>query len=36
MEGLPSVIAARAMVMAHVGRPVEHARRWMIDHRSRY
>ena len=33
MEALPSVIAVRAMVMPHVGKPVEHARQWVVDHR---
>jgi glutathione S-transferase len=33
---LPSVMAVRAMVMPHVGRPVEHARQWVVDHRPRY
>ena len=36
MEALPSVIAVRAMVMPHVGKPVEHARQWVVDHRPRY
>ncbi len=36
MEALPSVIAVRAMVMPYVGRPVEHARQWVADHRPRY
>jgi glutathione S-transferase len=36
MEALPSVMAVRAMVMPHLGKPVEHARRWVADHRPRY
>lgn len=36
MEGLPSVAAVRAMVMPHLGKPVEHARRWVDNHRPRY
>ena len=35
MDSLPSVIAVRAMVMPHLGKPVEHARRWVVDHRPR-
>jgi hypothetical protein len=30
MEALPSVMAVRAMAMPHLGKPVEHARRWPI------
>lgn len=36
MDSLPSVIAVRAMVMPHVGKPVEHARAWVDTHRPRY
>ena len=36
MEALPSVIAVRALVMPHVGKPVEHARQWVVNHRPRY
>jgi hypothetical protein len=31
MEALPSVMAVRAMAMPHLGKPVEHARRWVAD-----
>jgi glutathione S-transferase len=33
MEALPSVVEVRSMVMPHIGKPVEHARCWVIDHR---
>jgi glutathione S-transferase len=33
MEALPSVVEVRSMVMPHIGKPVEHARRWVADHR---
>jgi len=33
METLPSVIQVRSMVMPHLGKPVEHARRWATEHR---
>ena len=33
MEALPSVIEVRSMVMPHLGKPVEHARRWASEHR---
>lgn len=36
MEALPSVAIVRAMVVPHVGKPVEHARRWVVDHRPKY
>src|SRR5262245_15175044 len=36
MEALPSVMAVRAMVMPHLGKPVEHARTWVYTHRPRY
>lgn len=36
MEGLPSVAAVQATVMPHLGKPVEHARRWVDNHRPRY
>ena len=33
MEALPSVVKVRSIVMPHIGKPVEHARRRVIDHR---
>ena len=36
MDALPSVMAVRAMVMPHLGKPVEHARGWVDTHRPRY
>ncbi|MBI3678426.1 MAG: glutathione S-transferase family protein [Proteobacteria bacterium] len=36
MEALPSVIAVRIMVAPHIGKPVEHARNWIVDHRPKY
>ena len=36
LEALPSVMAVRAMVMPHLGQPVEHARAWVDTHRPRY
>ena len=33
MEALPIVVEVRSIVMPHIGKPVEHARRWVIDHR---
>ncbi len=36
MSVLPSVIEVRSAVMPHVGKPVEHARRWVDEHRPRY
>lgn len=36
LEALPSVAAVRAMVMPHLGKPVEHARAWVDTHRPRY
>ena len=36
MEALPSVVAVRASVMPHIGKPVEHARQWVVDHRPKY
>lgn len=36
MEALPSVQKVRAMVMPHIGKPVEHARAWVDTHRPRY
>lgn len=36
MDSLPSVIVVRAMVMPHLGKPVEHARAWVDSHRPRY
>lgn len=36
MEALPSVIEVRSMVAPHMGRPIEHARAWVVSHRPRY
>jgi glutathione S-transferase len=36
MGALPSVATVRAMVAPHIGRPVEHARQWVVDHRPKY
>ena len=36
MDALPSVVQVRAAVAPHIGKPVEHARRWVEDHRPRY
>jgi glutathione S-transferase len=36
LEALPSVMAVRATVMPHLGKPVEHARAWVDTHRPRY
>jgi len=36
MDALPSVVRVRACVAPHIGKPVEHARRWVEDHRPRY
>jgi glutathione S-transferase len=36
MDALPSVMAVRALVMPHVGNPVEHAHAWVDTHRPRY
>jgi len=36
MDNLPSVIAVRAAVAPHLGKPVEHARAWVDSHRPRY
>ena len=36
LEALPSVATVRAMVMPHLGKPVEHARAWVDTHRPRY
>jgi glutathione S-transferase len=36
MEALPSVMAVRAAVASHIGKPVEHARKWVETHRPRY
>lgn len=36
MGALPSVIQARAAITPHIGKPVEHARRWIEDHRPYY
>jgi glutathione S-transferase len=36
MEALPSVIAVRATVAPHIGKPLEHARKWVVSHRPRY
>ena len=36
MQARPSVQEVTAMVAPHIGRPVEHARAWVADHRPRY
>ena len=36
MQSLPSVAAVMAAVAPHIGKPLEHARRWVVDHRPRY
>jgi glutathione S-transferase len=33
MEALTSVAQVRSMVVPHLGKPVEHARRWATEHR---
>lgn len=36
MNALPSAGEVRAAVMPYVGKPLEHARRWVDEHRPRY
>jgi glutathione S-transferase len=36
MQELKSVQAVMAMAAPHIGKPVEHARNWVMDHRPRY
>lgn len=36
MEAQPAVTKVRATVAPHVGKPVEHARKWVETHRPRY
>jgi glutathione S-transferase len=36
MEAQPAVTKVRAMVAPHIGKPVEHARKWVETHRPRY
>ena len=36
MDALPSVVKVRATVAPHIGEPVEHARKWVDNHRPRY
>jgi glutathione S-transferase len=36
LEALPSVTKVRAAVAPHIGKPVEHARKWVETHRPRY
>jgi glutathione S-transferase len=36
MDALPSVTAVRATVAPHIGKPLEHARKWVVSHRPRY
>jgi glutathione S-transferase len=36
MEALPSAITVRAALASHIGKPVEHARKWVETHRPRY
>jgi glutathione S-transferase len=36
MEAQPAVTKVRATVAPHIGKPVEHARKWVKTHRPRY
>jgi glutathione S-transferase len=36
MQALPSAMAVMAAVAPHIGKPLEHARGWVVDHRPRY
>jgi glutathione S-transferase len=36
MLALPSAIAVSAEVAPHIGKPLEHARGWVVNHRPRY
>lgn len=36
MSALPSVVQVRSMVAPHIGKPVEHARSWINEHRPKY
>jgi glutathione S-transferase len=36
MQELPSVQQVGAMVAPHIGKPVEHARGWVVNHRPKY
>ena len=36
MEEQPAVIKVRATAAPHIGKPVEHARKWVETHRPRY
>ena len=36
MQCLPSAAAVMAAVGPHIGKPLEHARRWVVDHRPKY
>jgi glutathione S-transferase len=36
MEAQPAVTKVRAMVAPHIGKPVEHVRKWVETHRPRY
>jgi glutathione S-transferase len=36
MEAQPAVTKVRAMVAPYIGKPVEHARKWVEIHRPRY
>jgi glutathione S-transferase len=36
MEAMPSVVAVRQMVAPHIGKPLEHARQWVVSHRPKY
>ena len=36
MQARPSAVAVMAAVAPHIGKPLEHARGWVVDHRPRY
>lgn len=36
MEALPSVIQVRSLIAPHLGKPIEHARKWVKSHRPHY
>jgi glutathione S-transferase len=36
LDALPSVIAVREQVAPHIGKPLEHARKWVTSHRPKY
>jgi glutathione S-transferase len=35
-QALPSVAAVMAAVAPHIGKPLEHARGWVVNHRPKY